>query len=59
METTTKFYEWFISLGGENNHPSEYNVHEKLNNIKLDYSSSLKHRAEEIKEKYNHNFKTK
>ena len=61
MEKTLEFYHWFMLNGGFITNESLEKVHEKVNQITLTFSSSLRPRAEEIKEKYNYqlNFKNR
>lgn len=59
MEKTIEFYDWFTLNGGLISNESLEKVHEKVNQIILTFSSSLRPRAEEIKEKHNYQFNFK
>ncbi len=59
MEKTIEFYHWFMLNGGFITNESLEKVHKKVNQIKLTFSSSLRPRAEEIKEKHNYQFNFK
>lgn len=59
MEKTLEFYHWFTFKGGFISNESFEKVHEKVNNIPLQFSSSLKSRAQEIKATHNHQFNYK
>ena len=56
MEKVNNFFEWFTLLGGETKNLDMNATYSKLNNIPL-FIPTLKNRAKEIKEKYNHKFK--
>ncbi|WGK93826.1 MULTISPECIES: hypothetical protein [Flavobacterium] len=55
MEKTIDFYYWFKHLGGAICHIEVTEVNQRLNNPDFKVST-LKQRAEEIKEKYNYKF---
>lgn len=56
MKEVNKFYRWFTVRGGNVAHFEASAIYDTLN--KPDFLvSSLKNRAQEIKEKYNYQFK--
>ena len=59
MEKILEFYHWFMLNGGFITNESLEKVHEKVNQITITFSSSLRPRAEEIKEKHNYQFNFK
>lgn len=60
MEKTLKFFNWFTSNGGGfTSENSIANIHQIVNYIPLQISSSLKSRSQEIKQKHNHCFNFK
>lgn len=55
MEKVNNFFEWFKKLGGDSKNLDVTSTFKKLNDIPL-FIPTLKNRAEEIKQKYNHKF---
>lgn len=51
------FYNWFMSIGGDLSNSNAEIVSSSANRLPLTHAN-LKNRAEEIKDKYNHKFKT-
>lgn len=56
MKKSETFFIWFINLGGEIKLQSTDAILNKMYDIPLTFSSSIKHRATEFKEKYNYKF---
>ncbi len=55
MKKTNKFFAWFKKLGGNVNFRDLTEIYDRLNEPILTVST-LKNRAEEVKEKHNHKF---
>jgi len=55
MEKTNNFWSWFTSLGGKLSQCEVANTFEILNQVDVQVSS-LKHRAEFIKNNFNYKF---
>ena len=55
MKQAIKFYKWFKKLGGNVNFENYEEIYKRLNEP-IFMVSTLKNRAQEIKEKYNHKF---
>lgn len=59
MKKTTQFYNWYIALGGGIFNYQLEEIDKKMNTIPLTITSTLKQRAEQIKQMHNYKFNFK